>query len=65
MLLRTYTSALLASLCWALPTVKKYIGQIRQRFPNMHFAVVTHGRELFALQKNRQDNTAAAGQGWC
>lgn len=47
------------SLGWALPLVKNYIGQIRQRFPDMHIAVVTHGRELFALQKNRQDNAAA------
>ena len=47
------------SLNWALPLVKDYIARIRQRFPDMHIAVVTHGREMFALQKNNNDKSAA------
>jgi intracellular sulfur oxidation DsrE/DsrF family protein len=47
------------SLNWALPLVKDYIGQIRQRFPDIHIAVVTHGREMFALQKSNSDKSTA------
>lgn len=46
------------SLNWALPLVKQYIGQLRQRFPDLPVAVVTHGREMFALQKQRVDRNA-------
>ena len=45
------------SLDWALPQVKSYIDQIHQRFPDIHIAVVTHGREMFALSKRQQDKT--------
>ncbi len=47
------------SLNWALPLVKQYIGQIRQRFPDIHIAVVTHGREMFALQNQTTDKSTA------
>jgi intracellular sulfur oxidation DsrE/DsrF family protein len=47
------------SLEWALPLVKNYIGQIRQRFPHVHIAVVTHGRELFTLQKSKAASDAS------
>lgn len=40
---------------WALPQVQDYIKQLRQRFPEMHIAIVTHGREQFALQKSKQN----------
>jgi intracellular sulfur oxidation DsrE/DsrF family protein len=40
---------------WALPMVKKYIGQLRKRFPELDVAVVSHGREEFALQKDSQN----------
>jgi len=43
---------------WALPQVQDYIKQLRKRFPNMHVAVVTHGREQFALQKNKKKKNA-------
>jgi len=33
-----------------LPAVRDAIRRIRQRFPNTEFAVVSHGREEFALQ---------------
>ena len=38
---------------WALPLTKKYIDQLKQRFPEMPIAIVTHGREQFALQKSK------------
>lgn len=41
-------------LTWALPKARQYIEQLRQHFPNLHIAIVTHGREQFALQKNVQ-----------
>lgn len=50
------------SLDWALPLVKSYIDQIRQRFPELPIAVVTHGQEMFALQVTSQTKTAAPVQ---
>lgn len=50
------------SLSWALPLVKQYIGQIRQRFPETHIAVVTHGREMFALQKHSTQQSSTPVQ---
>jgi len=34
----------------ALPETKKAIDQLRQRFPELPIAIVTHGQEQFALQ---------------
>lgn len=42
---------------WALPEVKSYIDQIHRRFPDTHIAVVTHGREMFALEKSKTSKT--------
>jgi intracellular sulfur oxidation DsrE/DsrF family protein len=39
---------------WALPLVKKHIDTLRTRFPKLDVAIVTHGREQFALQKQQQ-----------
>ncbi len=39
-----------------LPRVRKAIGQIRERFPKTDFAVVSHGREEFALQAQYQQS---------
>lgn len=50
------------SLDWALPLVKTYIGQIRQRFPELPIAIVTHGREMFALQKDKASSAAPVQQ---
>ena len=40
-------------LSWALPLAKTYIKQLRQQFPKLPIAIVTHGQEQFALQKSR------------
>jgi len=40
---------------WALPLVDKYIKTLRSRFPELDIAIVTHGKEQFALQKDKQE----------
>jgi intracellular sulfur oxidation DsrE/DsrF family protein len=37
---------------WAIPAVQNYIRQLRERFPDLSMAVVTHGREQFGLQSD-------------
>lgn len=37
---------------WALPKAKKLITRLRKKFPGIDVAIVTHGREQFALQKS-------------
>jgi intracellular sulfur oxidation DsrE/DsrF family protein len=37
-------------LSWAIPRVKRFSDRLRQRFPGLSIAVVSHGREQFALQ---------------
>ena len=41
------------ALSWALPLAKTYIKQLRRQYPKLPIAIVTHGREQFALQKAR------------
>ena len=41
-----------------LPKVRDSIVRIRARFPETEFAVVSHGREEFALQTGRRDEYA-------
>ena len=41
---------------WALPEAKKAIDKLRAKFPGLDIAVVTHGREQFALQKKYKEN---------
>jgi len=43
-----------AALEWAIPRTQHYIQQLRTRFPNLPIAVVTHGREMFTLQKRNE-----------
>lgn len=44
-------------LSWALPRAKDYIKQLRARFPELPVAVVTHGREQFALSLKNQSTS--------
>lgn len=39
---------------WAIPRVQKYSEQLREKFPELAIAVVSHGREQFALQTDHQ-----------
>jgi len=41
---------------WALPLVKDQIDQLRKRFPDLDVAIVTHGREQFALQNQKKED---------
>ncbi len=41
---------------WALPRVKRAIDRLRQRFPQLPIAVVTHGEEMFALETSVRDS---------
>ena len=36
---------------WAIPRTQQYIEQLHVKFPQLAIAVVTHGREMFSLQK--------------
>ena len=38
------------SLEWAIPAVNQYVKKLRERFPDINLAVVTHGKEQFGLQ---------------
>lgn len=39
---------------WAVPLVAQEAKRLRQKFPNLDIAVVTHGQEMFALQANQK-----------
>ena len=40
------------ALDWAIPQIKSYAKQLRAKFPDIGIAVVTHGKEEFALTKS-------------
>lgn len=44
------------SLKWALPRIQGYVTRLRNRFPELEIAVVSHGREQFALTRDRRDS---------
>jgi intracellular sulfur oxidation DsrE/DsrF family protein len=48
-----------SALEWALPEIKHYVEQLRKRFPNLKFAVVTHGKEEFALLRSKSSEYSA------
>ena len=50
------------ALQWAIPAINRYVRQLRKRFPDIGLAVVSHGREEFALMKSRQADNAEVHQ---
>ncbi len=38
-----------SALSWALPKIERYTKRLKDKFPNIQIAVVTHGREQFGL----------------
>ncbi|MDH5785682.1 MAG: DsrE family protein [Chromatiales bacterium] len=40
---------------WAIPQIVRYSQQLRERFPDLPIAVVSHGREEFALQSSNRE----------
>lgn len=49
-------------LSWALPHAQAYIKRLRQRFAQLPIAIVTHGREQFALTRNNQAGQSKSHQ---
>lgn len=43
------------ALRWAIPLIKKYTDELRQTISGLEVAVVTHGREQFALQESNEN----------
>jgi intracellular sulfur oxidation DsrE/DsrF family protein len=39
---------------WALPRIRDYANRLRERFPQISLAVVSHGREQFALRAGKE-----------
>jgi intracellular sulfur oxidation DsrE/DsrF family protein len=48
------------ALGWALPQVARLSARLRERFPDLSIAVVTHGREQFALLSDEADGLLLA-----
>jgi len=44
-----------SNLEWALPRSKQYIKKLREAFPELPVAIVTHGAEQFALTHDEKD----------
>jgi len=38
---------------WAAPKIRSYVSQLREKFPNIDLAIVSHGREQFSLTKKK------------
>jgi len=36
---------------WAAPKIRSYVSQLKEKFPNIDLAIVSHGREQFSLTK--------------
>jgi intracellular sulfur oxidation DsrE/DsrF family protein len=43
------------ALTWAIPRITDYARRLRARFPGLDIAVVSHGKEQFALQQQYRD----------
>lgn len=52
-----------AALQWAIPAVKAYVQQLRQRYPELTLAVVTHGTEQFTLLQDSAPRFPAIHEG--
>ena len=40
-----------AALQWAIPRIQQYTTSLREKFPGLEIAIVSHGREQFVLQE--------------
>ncbi len=43
------------TLRWAVPAIRRYAERLRQRFPKLPIAVVSHGKEEFALTRPNRE----------
>lgn len=51
------------ALRWAVPRIESYVQRLRERFPGLDVAVVSHGKEQFALTRENQDSEQKIHQG--
>lgn len=51
------------ALDWAIPRIRDYVARLRARHPDLEMAVVTHGKEQFALQRRNRDAHPETHQG--
>jgi intracellular sulfur oxidation DsrE/DsrF family protein len=51
------------ALAWAIPRITKYTRRLRARFPGLGIAIVSHGKEQFALQRQYRDEYQEVHQG--
>lgn len=51
------------ALRWAIPEVKRQAEALRARFPEIPIALVSHGREEFALKTSMQEDFPAVHEG--
>jgi len=51
------------ALRWAIPAITRYSDRLRERFPGLSIAVVTHGDEQFALLDERSQHYREVHQG--
>lgn len=45
-----------------IPTVQQHVKRLRERFPDLEIAVVTHGKEQFSLTQKNKKNYAGVHQ---
>jgi intracellular sulfur oxidation DsrE/DsrF family protein len=50
------------ALSWALPQAQNAVTKLREKFKDLPIAIVTHGREQFALTQNQQSSHQAEHQ---
>ena len=48
---------------WVVPKVERMVQQLRQRFPGLDVAIVSHGAEMFAMLENESKNYSEVHQG--
>jgi intracellular sulfur oxidation DsrE/DsrF family protein len=51
------------ALTWAVPQINDHVRALRERWPGLEIAVVSHGREQFALMTSEADTYAEAHAG--
>jgi len=51
------------ALRWAIPEVNGYVKKLRDRFPDIGIAVVTHGNEQFALMTAQRSSNQSVHDG--
>jgi len=44
-----------AALQWAIPRIQQYTASLREKFPGLEIAIVSHGREQFVLQEKNSE----------